>query len=125
MIVKTVHGSDPDSKSSSLLTANLIREFEKRQIERAEKRSTAKNRATVMQRVRRSTASYVRQARSIVALRKMKFYEGMKLPDLIAFRGESCRKTRQKKVDAATFGYESVESDGNSSTFPTERNQVG
>ena len=57
-----------------------------------------------------STASYVRQARSIVALRKMKFYEGMKLPDLIGFRGESVETP--KKVDAATFGYESAGSDG-------------
>ncbi len=40
MLIKTVHGSDPDSKSSSVLTANLIRVFEKRQLERAEKRAT-------------------------------------------------------------------------------------
>jgi len=31
MIVKTVHPGDPDAKPTSLLTANLIREFEKRQ----------------------------------------------------------------------------------------------
>ena len=89
MIVKTVHRGDPDSKSTSVLTANLIREFEKRQLERAEKRATSATRSTAIQRVRISTASYVRQARSIVALRKMKFYEGFKLPDLSAFRGES------------------------------------
>jgi integrase len=89
MIVKTVHVGDPDQKSTALLTANLIREFEKRQIERAEKRATAATRSVVIQRVRTSTASYVRQARSIVALRKMKFYEGMKLPDLTGFRGET------------------------------------
>jgi len=89
MIVKTVHGGDPDQKSTALLTANLIREFEKRQIERAEKRSTPATRSTLIQRVRTSTASYVRQARSVIALRKMKFYEGMKLPDLSGFRGES------------------------------------
>jgi hypothetical protein len=89
MIVKTVHGGDPDQKSTALLTANLIREFEKRQIERAEKRSTATTRSKYIQRVRTSTASYVRQARSIIALRKMKFYEGMKLPDLTGFRGET------------------------------------
>ena len=89
MIVKTVHGGDPDNKSTSLLTANLIREFEKLQLERAQKRATPATRSTATQRVRTSTASYVRQARSIVALRKMKFYEGMKLPDLAGFRGET------------------------------------
>jgi integrase len=89
MIVKTVHGGDPDTKSTSVLTANLIREFEKRQIDSAEKRATAATRSVVIQRVRTSTASYVRQARSIVALRKMKFYKGMKLPDLTGFRGET------------------------------------
>ena len=31
----------------------------------------------------------MRQARSVVALRKMKFYEDLRLPDLTAFRGES------------------------------------
>jgi hypothetical protein len=89
MIVKTVHSGDPDAKPASVLTANLIREFEKRQTDRAEKRSVGVSRASAIQRIRTSTASYVRQARSIVALRKMKFYEGLKLPDLIGFRGES------------------------------------
>src|SRR5439155_2185029 len=89
MVIKTVHGGDPDSKSSSVLTANLIREFEKRQLERAEKRATPATRAIVVQKVRISIASYVRQARAIVALRKMKFYEGLKLPDLADFRRES------------------------------------
>ena len=46
MIVKTVHGGDPDTKSTSVLTANLIREFEKRQLERAEKRATPATRAS-------------------------------------------------------------------------------
>lgn len=89
MIVKTVHAGDPDQKSTALLTANLIREFEKLQLERAEKRATAATRSKLVERVRTSTASYVRQARSIVALRKMKFYEGIKLPDLTGFRGET------------------------------------
>src|SRR5205809_719599 len=89
MIVRTVHGGDPDQKSMAVLTANLIREFEKRQVDSAEKRATPATRAVVIQRVRTSTASYVRQARAIVALRKMKFYEGLKLPDLTGLRGES------------------------------------
>jgi integrase len=67
----------------------LIREFEKKQLARAEQRSTPASRTATVQRVRTSTASYVRQARSVIALRKMKFYEGLKLPDLSAFRGES------------------------------------
>jgi hypothetical protein len=32
MVIKTVHSGDPDSKPSSILTANLIRDFEKRQL---------------------------------------------------------------------------------------------
>jgi integrase len=89
MIVKTVNGGDPDTKPTSVLTADLIREFEKRQLDRAQKRATAATRSKFIERVRTSTASYVRQARSIIALRKMKFYEGMKLPDLTGFRGET------------------------------------
>jgi len=89
MIVKTVHSGDPDIKPTSILTANLIREFEKRQLERVEKRPAGVSRVSAIQRVRTSTASYVRQGRAIVALRKMKFYEGLKLPDLAGFRGES------------------------------------
>ncbi len=88
-IIKSVHNGDPDQKPATLLTASLIREFEKRRLERAERRATAVNRATVIQRTRSSTASYARQARSIVAIRKMRFYENLKLPDLAPFRGES------------------------------------
>jgi hypothetical protein len=95
MIVRTVHAGDPDEKSSSVLTAELIREFEKRQLARAEKRATPSTLTLATQRVRNSTASYVRQARSIVALRKMKFYEGLKLPDLTAFRGETVETPRR------------------------------
>jgi integrase len=95
MIVKTVHPGDPDTKSTSLLTANLIREFEKRQFERAQKHATAATRSTVIQRVRTSTSSYVRQGRSIVALRKMKFYDGMKLPDFAGFRGETVESPKR------------------------------
>src|SRR5262245_59069237 len=89
MVIKTVHSGDPDNKPTSILTANLIRDFEKRQLERVEKRTAGVSRLSALQRVRTSTASYVRQARAIVALRKMKFYEGLRLPDLAGFRGES------------------------------------
>src|SRR5262249_30835225 len=95
MIVRTVHNGNPDQKATALLTANLIREFEKRQIQHAEKRATAATRSNSIERVRTSTASYVRQARSIVALRKMKFYEGMKVPDLTGFRGENIETPRR------------------------------
>jgi hypothetical protein len=95
MIVKTVHHGDPHVKSTSLLTGNLIREFEKRQLETAEKRATPASRPAVIQRIRISTSSYVRQARSIVALRKMRFYEGMNLPDLTGFRGETVETPRR------------------------------
>ena len=43
MLVKTVHGGDPDSKPTSILKANLIREFEKRQLDRVEKRATRRD----------------------------------------------------------------------------------
>ena len=95
MIVRTVHGGEPDEKPTTLLTSKLIREFEKRQLQRAENRATPATSAAVIERVRSSTASYVRQARSIVALRKMKFYETIKLPDLTAFRGESVETPRR------------------------------
>src|SRR6185295_15609400 len=36
LIVRTVHGGNPDEKSTSVLTASLIREFEKRRIQRVE-----------------------------------------------------------------------------------------
>jgi integrase len=88
-IVKTVHNGDPDQKQTTVLTAGLIREFEKRRLQQAEQRATTGTRVGVIQRARNSTASFVRQARSIVALRKMKFYEDLRLPELTGFRGES------------------------------------
>src|SRR5256885_8742186 len=44
MIIKTVHSGDPDIKPTSILTPNLIREFEKRQLERTETRAGSANR---------------------------------------------------------------------------------
>ena len=87
--MRAVHGGNPDEKSTSVLTANLIREFEKRRIQRVEENADASNRIALIHRARNSTASFVRQARSVVALRKMKFYEDLKLPDLASFRAES------------------------------------
>ena len=108
LIVKNVHNGDPDQKPTTVLTSGLIRDFEKRRLQRAEKRATAATCAGVIQRTRKSTASFVRQARSIVALRKMKFYEDLKLPDLAAFRGESV-ETPHRSLPRP---FEGVECDG-------------
>jgi hypothetical protein len=72
----------------------------------------------VVQRVRISTASYVRQARAIVALRKLKFYEGLKLPDLAGFHGESVETPKRSlprpiditvmKADGSYFRIEDI-----------------
>jgi hypothetical protein len=51
MITKTVHPGDPDIKPTSILTANIIRDFEKRQLERLEKRSTGVTKVSELQRV--------------------------------------------------------------------------
>lgn len=95
MLVKTVHRGEADEKPTSILTAALIREFEKIQVQRARAAATNGDIAIALQRRRTAIASYVRQARSIVALRKMKFYEGLKLPDLTAFRGEGVETPRR------------------------------
>src|SRR5215831_19695553 len=55
MIAKTVHAGDPDPKPTSILTENLIREFEKRQLERIERRGAGVSRLLALQRVRSST----------------------------------------------------------------------
>src|SRR5438477_4025555 len=41
LIVRAVHNGDPDQKSTTVLTSSLIREFERRRIQRAEERATA------------------------------------------------------------------------------------
>src|SRR6266480_5273379 len=48
MIAKTVHSGDPDIKPTSILTPNLIREFEKRQLERVEKRHPGMGRVSAL-----------------------------------------------------------------------------
>jgi hypothetical protein len=89
LMVRTVHNGDPNQKPTTVLMAGLIREFEKRRLQQTEERATPTTRARLIQSTRNSTASFVRQARSIVALRKMKFYEDLKLPELVGFRRES------------------------------------
>src|SRR5436190_9127688 len=44
MIVKSVHSGDPDNKPTSILTENLSRDLEKRQLERVEKRPASVSR---------------------------------------------------------------------------------
>jgi hypothetical protein len=47
--------------------------------------------AVATQQVRHSTASFVRQAKAVVGPEKMRFYAGLKLPDLSGFRGSGWR----------------------------------
>jgi hypothetical protein len=81
LVIRTVHGGNPDDRLTNALSPSLIQTFEKKRMEGAA--------AIDFQSIRTSTASYVRQARSLVAPKKMKFYEGMKLPPLEQFRIES------------------------------------
>src|SRR5207237_9950904 len=41
LIVRAVHTGDPDQKPTTVLTSSLIRDFEKRRVQRAEERATA------------------------------------------------------------------------------------
>ncbi len=102
-IVKSVHRGDADEKSTSLLTPHLIREFERRQLSLVGSGARGRDRAA-LNRAHSSIASYVRQARSVIAVKKMKFYEDLKLPDFTAFRGEgvqSAQRSMPKPLDMA------------------------
>jgi len=81
LIVRTVHGGDPDRQTSSVLTGELIRQFER--IKMADAKTEPER-----HRARASIRSYVVQGRSVVAPRKMWFYEELNLPDLSGFRNE-------------------------------------
>jgi hypothetical protein len=74
-MVKVVHGGDADGCKATVLNASLVREFERR--------------ATVNA---TSIASYVRQAKSIFAPRRMRFYSELELPDLTSFRREQVER---------------------------------
>src|SRR4029077_3441527 len=93
MLVRAVHSGDPDSKSSSVLTGELIRQFERIRMDDA-KIEPARRWA------RASIRSYVVQGRSLVAPRKMRFYEGMNLPDLSSFRNERVDMPKRSKPRA-------------------------
>lgn len=74
-IIEIAVGPNPDERSTSILTAQLIRDFERK----SESNPT-------------SISSYLTQARSIFSPRKMKFYDGLRLPDLTAFRAEKVER---------------------------------
>jgi site-specific recombinase XerC len=97
LIIRTVHGGDPDVQSSSVLTADLLRRFERARMAGG-KTEIARRRA------RSSIRSYVVQARSLVAPRKMRFYEGVHLPDLTSFRNERIEMPKRSKPRALDTG---------------------
>jgi integrase len=93
LLIRTVHGGDPDSKSSAVLTGELIRKFE--QFRMADAKTEP-----VRRRTRASVRSYVVQARSIVAPRKMRFYDNISIPDLTSFRNETVQMPKRSKPRA-------------------------
>jgi hypothetical protein len=66
LLIRTVHRGDPDKQNASVLKGELIRQFER--IRMAAARSEPERRRT-----RTSIRSYIVQARSVVAPRKMRF----------------------------------------------------
>jgi hypothetical protein len=97
LVVRTVLGGDPDAQSSSVLTGNLVRQFE--QIRMRDARTEPARR-----RARASIRSYVVQARSLVAKRKMRFYEDVNLPNLDGFRNERVEAPKRSKPRALDTG---------------------
>jgi integrase len=97
LLVRTVHPGDPDAQNSSLLTGELIRDFER--IRMAAAKTELERRRT-----RASIRSYVVQARSIVAPRKLRFYDDLTLPDLSSFRNEKVEMPRRTKPRALDVG---------------------
>ena len=97
LIIRTVHSGDPDEQKSSVLTGELIRQFER--IRLAAAKTEPERRRT-----RISIRSYVVQARSIVAPRKMRFYDDLNLPDLNSFRTERVEMPKRTKPRALDVG---------------------
>ena len=95
LIIRTVLPGDPDTQNSSVLTGDLIRQFER--IRLGAVRSEPERR-----RARASIRSYVVQARSIVAPRKMRFYDDLTLPDLSSFRNEKV-ETKPRALDVGVI----------------------
>src|SRR5207247_9822298 len=96
-IFRTVHAGEPDKKSSAALTAELIRQFER--IRMAAARTEPERHRT-----RASIRSYVVQARSVVAPRKMRLYEELTLPELNGFRNERVEMPKRTKPSALNTG---------------------
>jgi integrase len=97
LLVRTVHAGNPDEQSSSVLTGELIRQFERM-------RMAAAKTEPERRRTRTSIRSYVVQARSIVAPRKMRFYEDLDLPQLDGFRNEKVQMPKRTKPRALDTG---------------------
>jgi integrase len=97
LVVRTVHGGDPDAHSASVLAGDLIRQFER-------VRMVGATTEPARRRARASIRSYVVQARSLVAPRKMRFYEDINLPDLDGFRKERVEMPKRSKPRALDKG---------------------
>lgn len=97
LIVRTVHGGNPEEQSSSVLAAELIRQFDRI-------RAAAIKTEPERRRTRASIRSYVVQAKSVVAPRKMRFYEDLNLPDLNSFRNEKVEMPKRAKPRALDVG---------------------
>jgi integrase len=97
LIIRTVHPGAPDTQNSSVLIGDLIRQFERIRL-RAVRSEPERRRA------RASIRSYVVQARSIVAPRKMRFYDDLTLPDLSSFRNEKVEMPKRTKPRALDMG---------------------
>jgi len=93
LVVRTVHWGDPDVKSSAILTGDLIRQFERIRMRDAKAEPSRR-------RARATIRSYVVQARSLVAKRKMRFYEDINLPNLDGFRNEPVEMPKRSKPRA-------------------------
>ena len=97
LLIRSVYPGDPDAQNSSVLTGELIRQFER--IRMAAAKSEPERRRT-----RTSIRSYIVQARSVVAPRKMRFYDELTLPDLSSFRSERVDMPKRTKPRALDLG---------------------
>jgi len=97
LLIRVVHPGNPDEQNSSVLTGELIQQFER-------SRLAAVKTEPERRRTRTSIRSYVVQARSIVAPRKMRFYDDLTLPDLSGFRSEKVEMPRRTKPRALDVG---------------------
>jgi hypothetical protein len=97
LLLRTVYETAADGQSSSVLTADLIRSFQRTRLASA-------NTEAERRRARASIRSYVVQARSLIAPRKMHFYEGLNLPDLSGFRSERVEMPKRAKPRALNTG---------------------